>query len=155
MPTVCDHLQMMSYPYFWKSLKRTKLRNNNALVSLMNVLIPSLATMHALRKKKYFARLCCLLMLTMQRSMQVTMQLYLMSALFNIAIEHCINHKRSTNILSADPAWHSRPVLNFYHPCWATRKENHSFRAGGGGSAGSNSGRGPLFVLEIRGKQIN
>ena len=115
MPTVRDHPRMMSYPHFWKSLERTKLRNNAALVLLMNVLTPSLATLHALRKEKYFARL---LMLTMHRSMQ----LLLMSALLSIAVEREINRKRSTNILPADPAWRSKPALNFYHPCWASEE---------------------------------
>ena len=79
---------MMPYPYFWKSLELTKLRNNAALILLMNRLTQLLAIMHALRKKKYFA---LLLMLTMNRLMQLLLMLARTLDLFSITVESEIN----------------------------------------------------------------
>ena len=111
---------MLSYPYFWKILQRTNIQDSAALVLLLNVLSPTIASLAQFRKKKYFRRL---LYMSMQRSLRML----LLSAIYAAACHNEIIRRRSTNIYPLDPDWRSKPPLRFFSPCWQCQEADTTF----------------------------
>jgi hypothetical protein len=120
MPTVRVSPRPISYPFHYKSLQRTLMKNSASLLFLINVLSTPLAFLSVLRKKPYFRRI---LLLTMQRSAQ----LFLVSALYSSKIHQEIMRKKNKIIYPRDPDWRQKPMLSFFSPCWSVEENENLF----------------------------